>query len=75
MSGSEGGGEETTGRKAGTGASPPTLRGAGADRVPTDGSLSSAAGGSWSWEEATAPGGSGSDRVRGNDHGLAHRDL
>jgi len=25
-SGSEGGGEETTGRKAGTGASPPTLR-------------------------------------------------
>jgi hypothetical protein len=32
MSGSEGGGEETTGRKAGIGASPPTLRDAAADR-------------------------------------------
>jgi hypothetical protein len=33
-SGSEGGGEETTGRKAGTGASPPTLR-VSERRLPT----------------------------------------
>jgi hypothetical protein len=42
-SGSEGGGEETTGRKAGIGASPPTLRGTGADCATADAASSSVA--------------------------------
>jgi hypothetical protein len=44
MSGSEGGGEETTGRKASIGASPPTLRALGPDCLPARASLSSFAG-------------------------------
>ena len=42
-SGSEGGGEETTGRKAGIGASPPTLRAAGQYRARTHAWISSVA--------------------------------
>jgi hypothetical protein len=42
MSGSEGDGEETTGRKARIGASPPTLRGASTDRVLASASLRTA---------------------------------
>jgi hypothetical protein len=44
MSGSEGGGEETTGRKAGIGASPPTLRGVEQNRVLAEARSSSIAG-------------------------------